>query len=364
MYSARYVLGCGLIFGLFLGLSSTRVDAGKKKEVWTDPNDPTLPADFKFQGEYVGAVKGSDKLGCQVIALGEGQFQAVVLPGGLPGDGWSGKEKILMAGKCEGESAHFTAATGQRRYLAQAPDAFSATAKFPPAGQKDYTAVIIGDTMTGKTADGREFLLRKSTRRSPTLGMKAPAAAIVLFDGSKTDAWRGGRLDKDHGILNTDGHDIVTKRKFNNYTMHLEFMLPYRPAARGQGRGNSGFYQVQLYEVQILDSFGLDGLNNECAGIYSQVAPKVNMCFPPLTWQTYDVVFTNAVRSESGRMIDARITLRHNGVVVHDNVPIRPTPGGRDQKEAGTPGPIMLQGHGNPLQFRNIWILVNDRPAP
>ncbi|MDP6359012.1 MAG: DUF1080 domain-containing protein, partial [Planctomycetota bacterium] len=127
--------------------------------------------------------------------------------------------------------------------------------------------------------------------------------------------------------------------------------------ARGQGRGNSGFYQVDHYEVQVLDSFGLEGKNNECGGIYKNADPKVNMCFPPLTWQTYDVDFTNAVVVNGKKEKKAVITLRHNGVIVHDNVEVRGPTGGSRREPEGTPGPIKFQGHGNPLQYRNIWIL-------
>ncbi|HXG13068.1 MAG TPA: DUF1080 domain-containing protein [Gemmataceae bacterium] len=328
------------------------------KGVWTDPNDPSLPPDFKIQGEYVGEAPGVGKLGCQVISLGNGAFQAVVYPGGLPGDGWDGKNKILMDGRLEGSQAVFKPATGNKKYLARSAEEFSATSKFPPVGQKNYSATISGETLSGKTEDGRPFELRKTVRKSPTLGAKPPAGAVVLFDGTNTNEWIGGRLDKEKGTLNTDGKDILSKRKFNNYTMHLEFLLPYRPEARGQQRGNSGFYQVDHYEVQILDSFGLDGKNNECGGIYSKVEPKVNMCYPPLTWQTYDVEFTNAVRGEDGKKVrNARITLRHNGVVIHDNVEIDGPTGGHRSEPEGTPGPIKLQGHGNPLQFRNIWVV-------
>ena len=199
--------------------------------------------------------------------------------------------------------------------------------------------------------------MKKINRKSPTLGKKAPKDAIVLFDGSNKKEFLGGRLDEKTRLLNTDGKDIRTVRKFSSYKLHLEFMLPYRPAARGQGRGNSGLYQIDMYENQILDSFGLEGLNNECGGIYSIKDSKVNACFPPLSWQTYDIDFTNAAAKEGKKSKNARVTARLNGILIHDDFAIpRKTGGARPDKE-GTPGPIKLQGHGNPLQFRNIWIV-------
>jgi hypothetical protein len=349
-------LGAAVAAGVALLSSGPAGAQPKTKGVWTDANDTSLPADFKVQGEYVGSA-GGEKLGCQVIALGNGAFQAVVYPGGLPGAGWDGKNKILMDGKLEGDQAAFKPTAGKRNYLAQQPDQFSATSKFPPAGQKDYTATVSGDTLAGKTDEGKPFELKKVVRKSPTLGAKPPEGAVILFDGKNTDEWNRGRLDKENGIINTDGGDIITKKKFNNYTMHLEFLLPYRPDARGQGRGNSGFYQVDHYEVQILDSFGLDGKNNEMGGLYSKVDPKLNMCLPPLVWQTYDVDFTNAVAENGKKTKNARVTVKLNGVPVQEDVEITgPTGGGRNEPE-GTPGPIKLQGHGNPLQFRNVWIV-------
>lgn len=331
-----------------------------RSEVWTNPNDPTLPSDFHVQGEYVGETENAAQLGCQVIALGDGAFQAVVYPGGLPGAGWDGENKILMDGSGNGDKTLFSPAEGKRRYLANSAQEFSATSQFPPQGHKPFSAVLTGGVISGKTDSGESFELKKTVRKSPTLGAEAADGALVLFDGTNLDQWQGGRLDEKNGILNTDGHDVRTQRKFNNYTMHIEFMLPYRPEARGQGRGNSGFYQVDHYEVQILDSFGLEGKNNECGGIYSKAAPDVNMCLPPLTWQTYDVEFTNAVVEDGQKIKNAVITLRHNGVVIHDNLEITGKTGGSRGDPEGTPGPIKLQGHGNPLQFRNIWIVEKD----
>jgi|ETNmetMinimDraft_35_1059890.scaffolds.fasta_scaffold65712_2 hypothetical protein len=343
---------CSLLSLLLFPLS-----AAPKAKVWKSADDSTLPADFKFQGEYSGEIAGGDKLGCQVISLNNGDFHAVVYPGGLPGDGWDGKNKIQLAGKVEGETVKLVPASGNRRYLAGPSAQFSATSKFPSEGHKAYTGTLIGDTISGTTDDKKTFELKKAVRKSPTLGAKPPAGAVVLFDGTNKDAFSGGRLDEKTKLLNTDGRDIRTKKKFQNYTMHVEFMLPYRPGARGQGRGNSGFYQVDHYEVQVLDSFGLEGKNNECGGIYKNAGPKVNMCFPPLTWQTYDVDFTNAVVVNGKKEKKAVITLRHNGVIVHDKVKVKGPTGGSRREPEGTPGPIKFQGHGNPLQYRNIWIL-------
>jgi hypothetical protein len=329
----------------------------KAEDVWTDPADPKLPADFKVQGEYVGSIQGGDKLGCQVIALGKGTFQAVITPGGLPGDGWDGQDKILLEGKLVDGVASFEPASGKRKYLAQNPLEFSATSKFPPVGQKTYSADIKDGVLTGKTDDGKSFGLKKTERKSPTLGAKAPAGALILYDGSNTDEWEGGRIDKATGTLHTDGSDIRAKKKFMDYTVHAEFYLPFRPDARGQGRGNSGFYMVHHYEVQILDSFGLDGKDNECGGIYTKVTPKLNMCLPPLSLQTYDIDFTNAVQKDGKKVAPAKITVRLNGVVIHENAEIKGPTGGNRSDPEGTPGPFILQGHGNPLQFKNIWVV-------
>jgi hypothetical protein len=337
--------------------STAKVPAAKAAGVWTDAADPSLPEDFKFQGEYAGDNGNGAKLGCQIIALGGGAFQAVLLPGGLPGEGWNGKDKTLLGGTLDDGQALFKAAEGNRKYLAQSPSEFSATSTFPPAGQQEATATLREGVLKVKFAKGVEASLKRVERKSPSLGAKPPAGAIVLFDGSNTDEWTRGRLDEKTRLLNTDGSDILSKRKFNNYAMHVEFLLPYKPEGRGQGRGNSGFYQVDHFEVQILDSFGLDGKNNECGGVYTKAEPKVNMCLPPLVWQTYDVEFTNAVAENGKKVKNARMTLKHNGVVIHDNLEITGVTGGSRNEPEGTPGPIKLQGHGNPLQFRNVWVV-------
>ena len=340
-------------------LAASGLHAAKKNTpVWTSLDAANIPVSVKIQGEYLGQINGGGKIGAQVIALGGDNYQAVMLPGGLPGAGWDGKNKILLDGSKKDGGLLFHSTNGKGKgYLQEDPARFSATRKNPPNGNKAYSGVISEGALQGKTDDGKSFELRRVIRTSPTLGMKPPKGAKVLFDGTSKAAFQGGRLDEKTKLLNTDGRDIRTVDKLSNYQMHVEFMLPYRPDARGQGRGNSGFYQVDMYEVQILDSFGLEGLDNECGGVYKKANSLVNMCLPPLQWQTYDVDFTNAVAEGGKKTKNARMTFRHNGVVIHDDLDINGKTGGSRKDPEGTPGQIRFQGHGNPLQFRNIWVI-------
>jgi hypothetical protein len=358
-----------ILVSLFIALP---LFAGEKDGRWIDLNDPTIPIDVKYQGEYVGAFEGGGTLGCQVVALGKGIFQAVLYPGGLPGAGWDGKNRSIMDGKLADGVVQFTAATGKRSHVAatrgreKKPSStrVSLVSEFPPPGHKPCTAQIAGILMAGN-ADGTPFSLKKAIRKSPTLGQKPPPGAIVLFDGTNMDEWTGGSVNKTFKTLMPLPRDLMSKRKFHDYTVHLELMLPYQPEYRSQDRGNSGFYFVHDYEIQVLDSFAMDGNHNECGGIYSHKGSDVNMCLPPLVWQTFDVDFTNAVVENGKTVKNAVITVRHNGVLIHDKFEI---PGkskyGVRKGGVGTPGPIKLQNHREPLQYRNIWVVPKGDPPP
>lgn len=357
-----------LAVGMFLLAANMSVEANDGR--WIDAADPTIPVDVKYQGEYVGQLNDGAKLGSQVVSLGDGVFQAVLYPGGLPGAGWDEKNRSIMDGQLINGSVSFTAASGERKHVAatrgreKQPSStrVSLVTTFPPPGHKPCTARITGEKMTG-VADGESFTLTRTIRKSPTLGKKPPKGAIVLFDGSNMDEWTGGSIHEEFATLMPQPRDLISRRNFNNYSIHLEFMLPYQPAYRSQDRGNSGFYQVQDYEIQVLDSFAMDGAHNECGGIYSHKGSDVNMCLPPLVWQTFDVEFTNSVAKDGKRVKDAVITVRHNGVVIHKEfkIPGKSKYGVRGGSE-GRPGPIKLQNHREPLQYRNIWIVPHGSP--
>ncbi|MBX7074422.1 MAG: DUF1080 domain-containing protein [Pirellulales bacterium] len=308
-------------------LSVARAEEGA--EAITDPTK--VGEDFALQGEYQGNFDLGDgaeqKFGMQVISLGDGKYRGIAYFGGLPGDGWDG------FGKLEAESE-------------DRDGVVTLVANEGSAAVKDGVVTI-------KSVDDQQLgELKKLERKSPTEGEKAPEGAKVLFDGKNADAFEGGKLTDD-GLLKGG---CKTKDKFKDFTLHLEFRTPYMPKAEGQARGNSGVYLQDRYELQILDSFGLEGLDNECGGFYEKKSPKENMCFPPLAWQTYDIDFTAAKYDGDKKVKPATVTVKHNGVVIHENFELDgPTAGG--QEEADTAGPIMLQDHGNPVVFRNIWIV-------
>ncbi len=284
--------------------------------------------DYFFQGEYVGSTVRHGRAGLQVIAEGNGTFRGVIRPGGLPGEGWNGQPSDEYVGSRNGSTAKLEGPGG------------TFTLQIGAAVLRDITGRQLG-------------VMQRIERHSPTLGLQPPPDAIVLFNGSSTDEFVDGKMSPAGNLM----HGAMTKRAVRDFDMHLEFRLPFMPTARGQARGNSGVYIQQRYEVQILDSFGLKGAPNECAGLYKTKAPDVNMCLKPLTWQTYDIEFRAAKFDAAGKKTaDARLTVRHNGIPVQRDFAI-PNKTGAGKPEGPEPMPILLQNHGNPVEYRNIWMV-------
>ena len=281
--------------------------------IWTNPEKAAEESpDFLLQGEYTTTEKGY-----QVVALGKGQYHISVYQGGLPGGGWD-RSKIKAL-------------------------------RLDTAGVKKH----LGEA-------------ERVERRSPTLGIKPPKGAIVLFDGTNADAWDHGKITD--GLLESGSQ---TTQTFGDFKMHLEFRLPFKPETRpsSQDRGNSGIYTFNRYETQVLDSFGLDldrrnwkeqpdsDPTQWCGCLYKFKLADTNMCFPPLTWQTYDIEFTAPRFDGTKKVANARITVYHNGVKIHDNVELPKGTGAGGMRPEIARGPIVLQGHGNPVRYRNIWLV-------
>lgn len=297
------------------------------KQAITDPAD--ADRDYWYQGEYLGTLHfGHGRRGLQVVALGDGTFNVVEFHGGLPGDGAVASSRTVLPGMLDGE---FLRLTGKDRFI---------TIRKGWAVYRDSAGRQLG-------------VLKRVQRVSRTMGAQPPRGAVVLFDGSSTDTLDNAKIDA-NGLLE---HGAITKDTFQDFRLHLEFRLPYMPYARGQGRSNSGVYVQERYEVQVLDSFGLEGAFNECGSLYRTRPPEVNMCFPPLVWQTYDIYFTAPRFDDAGKKVrNARFTVLLNGIPVQSNVELA-NKTGAGKPEGPTPGKIKFQDHGNPVRFRNIWIV-------
>jgi hypothetical protein len=314
---------------LMLSLLQTAAWSQDKNTAFTDPAQ--ADADFAWQGEYVGP-----GWGLQVVAGGGGKFDGMLYSGGLPGAGWNKALQLKLQGDLSGD------------VVLLKEDNYSATVRTGLAEISDSSGRIISR-------------LTKRVRVSPTLGLRPPANATVLFDGSNADHFVNAKMTEDHLLR----MGTMTKEKVGDFRLHLEFRLPYMPYARGQGRANSGVYIQQRYEVQILDSFGLEGLKNECGAMYEQQPPDANAALPPLTWQTYDIWFRQARWSADGKdkIEPARITVYHNGVPIQWNYALTAKTGG-GKPEGPEEFPIALQDHGNPVFFRNIWMVPGQGVYP
>jgi hypothetical protein len=303
--------------------------------------------DYPFQGEYYGTLARTgggpwETIGLQIAAQGAGDYIAREYPGGLPGLGWRGEVPTLLRGRREPDRLRIFGGD---------------------------MAFIVADNLAWRIDENQEIhsWIQKVNRISPTLGMSPPTGAMVLFNGGSTESLVNAQLTADK-LLKAG---FSSRDTFQDYFLHVEFQCPYMPCARGQARGNSGVYLQSRYEIQILDSFALNGDSNECGGIYNFRRPDVNMCLPPLAWQTYDIDYRDARWTVAGscpgcppraseKTEDAMVNVWQNGYPIHEQIAI-PHPTGHGQPESPNLLPIVFQQHGSPVRFRNIWLVVNSK---
>ncbi len=347
--SPRHAYGrvSAIVIGAALAVSSLSLPArsasaaDQTNPVYTDP--AKVDRDYAIQGEYAGSVDANGQLtpvAARVIALGNGMFDVVAYPGGLPGLGWTGTDRF----------------TGKAARTGDAADSHVKIEGTDWTGSPRKGEIRNGEIVVFHD-DGSEWTrLPKKPRTSATLGQKPPEDAVVIFDGPGPVNEAATLVDAhvtDDGLLM---QGVTTKETFGDAVWHIEFRLPYQPFDRGQNRGNSGAYVQGCYEVQMLDSFGLEGKDNECGGLYSIAAPLANAALPPLEWQTYDIDFTAPKFADGKKVANARMTVRHNGILVQDDVEVPViTPAG-PQPEERPRGPLHLQEHGCQVRYRNIWV--------
>jgi hypothetical protein len=196
----------------------------------------------------------------------------------------------------------------------------------------------------------------------------APADAVVLFDGKDLSQWEDGKggpagwkVENGYAEVVAKTGSIRTKRGFGDCQLHIEWAAPVEVKGEGQERGNSGVFLMDTYEVQVLDSYdNRTYADGQAAAVYGQYPPLVNACREPGEWQSYDIIFHRPHFDTAGEVLEpARMTVLHNGVLVHDNVELT----GPTAHKARPPYkahadklPLSLQDHGNPVRYRNIWL--------
>jgi len=235
----------------------------------------------------------------------------------------------------------------------------------------------LGCTMSGSAEqDQYRWAVHDMNRPQPPIVAPArqsgqpPSNAIVLFDGKDLSQWvsgKGGGLAKwkvENGYMEVvkKSGSIRTKQAFGGCQLHVEWASPAKPSGSGQNRGNSGIYLMSRYEVQILDSYNNKTYpDGQAASLYGQYPPLVNACRKPGEWQSYDIIFHRPKFDKDGRVIcPARLTMLHNGIVVQDNVKILGATAHKRRPRYHLHGdklPITLQDHGDPVRYRNIWLV-------
>ncbi len=315
---------------------ATQLHAGDIVHV--SPDDVGPESIVYWQGEYVGTLEGEDGeevLAAQVVARRNDNYELVLYRGGLPGHGWdpdSGTRRL--------------SATLSEGRLAFEGD--------------DYTYQVENGTIqVGHEERGSLGALERTFRTSPTLGLGAPEGAVVLFDGTDVDQWRDGATITDDGLL---AQGARTAKEYGDIFVHVEYMLPFWDHS---GRANSGIYIQDRYEVQILDSFGHGRGSSEDGALYRERAPDVNVTLPPYHWQTFDILFRAPRFDDDGNKTEnVRISVIHNGVLIHDNVELKGGTGWGGRKEEVPREHLYLQQHRGPGLFRNVWLIEDPDDWP
>jgi len=260
-----------------------------------------------------------------------------------------------------------------------APQLLAADPKAYPTGYTD-TPYLPGDRWrVHDDARPRPRIVEPGTASVPAKPGNAPSDAVVLFDGSDLSQWvqrgRGGKMLEpawkvENGYIEIapGTGSLMTKEKFGDVQLHIEWATPAEPRAASQGRGNSGVMLMALYEIQVLDSYdNISYADGQAGAIYGQYPPLVNASRKPGEWQTYDIVF-EAPRFEDGELAKpAYVTVFHNGVLLHHRKEMMGPMRHRapsEYKAHPAELPLLLQGHGNPVRYRNIWIRPLDLEYP
>jgi hypothetical protein len=336
---------------------------------------------FEIQGEYFGRTSLGDRLGAWVVSRNQSstgtapnRYGFVFLPGGLltlPGDtvygGWDKVTKWQGSGTGSSAIMITTLADGKNFTLGTSGTSPATTSTggvtVDSVGGTGVNRVIYGHTSTGAT-----FALNRVVRLSPTANLRPQAGwgATSWFDTATASADLSKWQTQDNApTLYQSTYLLRGSKTINSLAhgrgyLHIEFMTCFNPYQTGQNRSNSGVYLQGKYETQVLDSYGLAGLNDEFGGIYTVRAADINAALPPNTWHTYDIYFTPRSSGVAGDVAGAAyMTVYANGVKTQDSIPCPNVTTAGLSGDMLVNAPMYLQNHSNNVIFRNIWFVPN-----
>jgi hypothetical protein len=228
--------------------------------------------------------------------------------------------------------------------------------------------ILLSNLFSQKEPEATEVWHPEARVVTPAEDNAPPSDAIVLFDGKNLEEWSSmennaaaeWKVADDCMTVVKEKGNIKTKRKFGDIQLHIEWRTPAVVKGEGQGRGNSGIFFQEKYEVQVLDNYENKTYSNgQAASIYKQSMPLVNACKKPGEWQTYDIIFTAPKFNKDGIKVSAAfLTVIHNGVLVQNHVEVKGSTEyiGQPKNLAHGKASIVLQDHSNPVSYRNVWV--------
>lgn len=219
---------------------------------------------------------------------------------------------------------------------------------------------VCGRSFAGEYLNGIEWT--KPAIVTPAQAGGPPSDAVVLFDGTDLSQWENTKNWKiEDGAMVSGKGDVRSKKAFGDCQLHIEWSAPVPAKGEGQGRGNSGVFLMDTYELQVLDSYENETyFDGQAGAIYKQTPPQVNATRPPGEWNVYDIIWTAPRFNEDGSLKSpAYVTALHNGVLILNHFELKgdtPFTHPPEYKKHADRLPIRLQDHGNPVRFRNIWV--------
>ncbi len=340
-----------------------------------------IQTSWQIQGEYFGMTSANERLGAWIIARNASssgtsptQYGVVFLPGGLttlPGDnqygGWNGTTRWQGSGTGSTAVMITTLQNGKTFILGTSGTSPATTS----TGGVTLDSVLgSGEnrSMYGHISGGATFVLARVVRRSPTENLRPLSewGATYWFDTATATASLANWQTQDNApTLYQSTYLLRGSKTINSLAhgrgyLHIEFMTCFNPYQTGQNRSNSGVYLQGKYETQVLDSYGLAGLNDEFGGIYTVRAADINAALPPNTWHTYDIYFTPRASGSAGQATGAAyMTVYANGVKTQDSIPVPSVTTAGLTGDMLINAPLYLQNHSNNVIFRNIWFIPN-----